>query len=133
VTTDNGGYSKATDNRPLRAAKGSNYEGGLRIPLIVRWPGVTEANSICDEPVISTDLYPTILQATGNRPRPHQHLDGVSLVPLLTGDGRIGRPAIYWHYPHYNRHPASFPSGVIRSGHWKLLENFETGETSVPT
>lgn len=81
-----------------------------------------------NEPVISTDLYPTILAATGQPPRPHQHVDGVDLSPILTQTGEIRRDAVYWHYSHYNRHPANFPSGAIRAGDWKLIESFETGE-----
>lgn len=127
-TSDNGGFAKATDNGPLRANKGSNFEGGLRVPVIIKWPGNVGGGSTSEVPVISTDFYPTILEATGQPPRPNQHLDGVSLVPLLREKGSLKRDAIYWHYPHYNRHPHSFPSGVIRSGDWKLIEAFETGE-----
>jgi arylsulfatase A len=127
-TSDNGGFAKATNNSPLRANKGSNYEGGIRVPVIIKWPGWTKPGSISREPVISTDFYPTILAATGQNLRPHQHTDGRSLVPVLTGTGGLGRDAIYWHYPHYNKHPHSFPSGVIRAGDWKLIESFETGQ-----
>jgi arylsulfatase A-like enzyme len=130
-TSDNGGYARATDNAPLRANKGSNYEGGLRVPLIIKWPGQTPPQSVSHEPVISTDLYPTILEASGQPLRPHQHVDGHSLVPVLTGRGGLQREAIYWHYPHYNQHPHSFPSGVVRAGDWKLIEAFETGELSL--
>ncbi|MDA7640099.1 sulfatase [Opitutaceae bacterium] len=127
-TSDNGGMSKATDNSPLRANKGSNYEGGLRVPVIVKWPGVTEPGSISDEPVISTDFYPTILGATGLPKRPLQHVDGVDLSSVLKGRSRIDRPSLFWHYPHYNQHPENFPATVIRKGHWKLIEILDTGE-----
>jgi arylsulfatase A-like enzyme len=127
-TSDNGGMSKATDNSPLRANKGSNYEGGLRVPVIVKWPGVTEPGSISDEPVISTDFYPTILGATGLPKRPLQHVDGVDLSSVLKGQSRIDRQSLFWHYPHYNQHPQSFPATVIRKGHWKLIEILDTGE-----
>ena len=127
-TSDNGGFAKATDNSPLRANKGSNYEGGIRVPTIIKWPGNTKAGSLSNEPVISTDLYPTILAATGQRLRRHQHVDGRNLAPVLTGTGSLDRDALYWHYPHYNQHPQSFPSGAIRSGDWKLIEDFETGK-----
>ena len=127
-TSDNGGFAKATDNSPLRANKGSNYEGGIRVPVLMHWPGRIAAGTICKEPVISNDFYPTILDATGVESKPFQHLDGMSLMPLLSGDGEFARDALYWHYPHYNQHPQSFPSGVIRDGDWKLIENFETGE-----
>jgi arylsulfatase A-like enzyme len=130
-TSDNGGFARATDNRPLRANKGSNYEGGIRVPVIIKWPGRIEPGSVSNEPVISTDLYPTILAATGQDLRPYQHVDGRSLVPVLTAAGGLDRDAIYWHYPHYNQHPQSFPSGVIRAGDWKLIEAFETGELSL--
>ena len=127
-TSDNGGMSKATDNSPLRANKGSNYEGGLRVPVIVKWPGVTEPGSISDEPVISTDFYPTILGATGLPKRPLQHVDGVDLSSVLKERSRIDRQSLFWHYPHYNQHPQSFPATVIRKGHWKLIEILDTGE-----
>jgi arylsulfatase A-like enzyme len=130
-TSDNGGYAGATNNGPLRANKGSNYEGGIRVPLIIKWPGHTKPGSVSHEPVISTDFYPTILAATGHELRPHQHADGKNLVPVLADGGGIDRDAIYWHYPHYNQHPQSFPSGVIRAGDWKLVESFETGQVSL--
>lgn len=130
-TSDNGGNAKVTDHTPLRANKGSNYEGGIRVPFIIRWPGKTKPGSVSDEPVIGMDLYPTILEATGQKLKPHQHVDGKSLVPLLTGSSGIDRDAIHWHYPHYNQHPSAFPSGVIRAGDWKLIEAFETGKLSL--
>ncbi|MEM6779425.1 MAG: sulfatase [Planctomycetota bacterium] len=127
-TSDNGGFAKATDTSPLRANKGSNYEGGLRVPFIIKWPGHAKPGSESNEPVISMDIYPTILAATGQNQRPHQHIDGENLVPLLQGNHRLDREALFWHYPHYNQHPQSFPSGVIRSRDWKLIESFETGD-----
>lgn len=129
-TSDNGGFARATQNTPLRANKGSNYEGGLRVPLIVKWPGRTKPGSVSQVPVISTDFYPTLMEAAGLPVRPHQHLDGVSLVPALTGS-TLQRDALYWHYPHYNRHPHSFPAGVIRKGRWKLIEHYETGKSEL--
>lgn len=130
-TSDNGGFAKATDNSPLRANKGSNYEGGLRVPFVIKWPGHARSGSVSDEPVIGMDLFPTILEATGLELRPHQHVDGASLVPVLTETGQLQRDAIYWHYPHYNQHPSSFPSGVVRAGNWKLIENYETGQVAL--
>jgi arylsulfatase A len=130
-TSDNGGFAMATDNSPLRANKGSNYEGGLRVPVIIKWPGQTKPGSVSHEPVISTDFYPTILDAVGLEAKPHQHVDGMSLTPILKGQGRIDREAIYWHYPHYNQHPQSFPAGVVRSGDWKFMEAYETGELAL--
>ncbi|MDG2380042.1 MAG: sulfatase [Pirellulaceae bacterium] len=130
-TSDNGGFAKATDNSPLRANKGTNYEGGIRVPVIIKWPGKTKPTSVSSEPIISTDFYPTILAVTGQKPEPHQHVDGENLVPLLTGTGPLERDTLYWHYPHYNRHPSSFPSGAIRAGRWKMIEDYETGQLSL--
>ena len=130
-TSDNGGFAGATDHAPLRANKGSNYEGGIRVPFIIKWPGKTSPGSVSKEPVIGMDIYPTVLEATRLDLKPHQHMDGVSLVPILTGSGGLQRDAIYWHYPHYNQHPSAFPSGVIRAGQWKLGEAYETGKLSL--
>ena len=130
-TSDNGGFAKATNNAPLRANKGSNYEGGIRVPLIIRAPGVTKPGTISNVPVISTDFYPTILDVIGLPPVTHQHVDGESLLVVLKGNETLDRDAIYWHYPHYNQHPQSFPSGVIRRGNWKLIENYENGSLSL--
>jgi len=124
-TSDNGGFYKATSNAPLRANKGAYYEGGIRVPLIIKWPGVTKPGQIVDEPVTSSDLYPTCLVAAGQSLRPNQHRDGVNLQPVLRGEDSLGREAIYWHFPHYNNHPSSVPSSVIRKGPWKLIETFD--------
>lgn len=126
-TSDNGGLSTAegtpTSNVPLRLGKGWNYEGGLREPLLVKWPGVTQPGSRCDEPLISTDYYPTFLEMAGLPLRPEQHRDGVSLAPLLQGRARPER-ALFWHYPHYSNQGGS-PGGAVRVGDWKLIEFFE--------
>lgn len=131
LMSDNGGLSTSegspTSNLPLRAGKGWLYEGGIREPFLVRCPGVTKAGSVCDVPVISTDFYPTILDATGNKLLPKQHLDGVSLVSLLKGGTKLDREALYWHYPHYSNQ-GGFPGGAVRMGDWKLLERFEDGK-----
>ncbi len=124
-TSDNGGFSNATSNAPLRANKGAYYEGGIRVPLIIRWPGVVGAGRIVNDPVISTDLYPTCLAAAALPARPHQHQDGVNLQPLLTGDRPLAPRSLFWHYPHYNEHPSSVPSSVIRKGGWKLIETLD--------
>jgi arylsulfatase A-like enzyme len=128
--SDNGGLSTSeglpTSNLPLRAGKGWLYEGGIREPFLVRWPGVTKPGSVCDEPVISTDFAPTILDMAGVPALPKQHLDGVSLVSLLRGESAPKREALYWHYPHYSNQ-GGFPGGAIRMGDWKLLERFEDG------
>lgn len=125
-TSDNGGFYNATSNAPLRANKGAYYEGGIRVPLIVKWPGVARPGLVSAEPVTSTDLYPTLLAAAGLPPRPNQHRDGLNLQPLLAGQTpSLGRRAIFWHFPHYNDHPSSVPSSVIRRGPWKLIETFD--------
>ncbi len=124
-TSDNGGFYNATSNAPLRANKGAYYEGGIRVPLIIRWPGADKPGLVVSEPVISTDLYPTCLAAASQPLRPNQHLDGLNLLPLLRGEGSLGRRALFWHYPHYNDHPSSVPSSVIRKGPWKLIQTFE--------
>ena len=124
-TSDNGGFYNATSNAPLRANKGAYYEGGIRVPLIIKWPGVTKPGRVSGEPVISTDLYPTCLAAAGQPLRPNQHVDGLNLQPLLADGASLGRAALFWHYPHYNEHPSSVPSSVIRKGPWKLIETFD--------
>lgn len=130
LMSDNGGLSTSegspTSNLPLRGGKGWLYEGGIREPFLIRWPGVTRPGSVCDVPVISADFYPTILEMTGSPPRPEQHLDGVSLAPLLAGGKQLGREALYWHYPHYSNQ-GGFPGGAVRMGDWKLIERFEDG------
>ena len=124
-TSDNGGFYNATSNAPLRANKGAYYEGGIRVPLLIKWPGVTKPGGTISEPVTSSDLYPTCLAAAGLPLRPHQHLDGLNLQPLLAGSASLGRRSLFWHFPHYNEHPSSVPSSVIRRGPWKLIETFD--------
>jgi arylsulfatase A-like enzyme len=130
LMSDNGGLSTSegspTSNCPLRGGKGWLYEGGIREPFLIRWPGVAEPGSVCDVPVVSTDFYPTILEMAGLPAKYEQHLDGVSLVPLLAGGTRVERDAIYWHYPHY-ANQGGFPGGAVRMGDWKLIERFEDG------
>lgn len=125
LTSDNGGFFKATSNAPLRANKGAYYEGGIRVPLIIRWPGVCEPGRVISEPVTSTDYYPTCLAAAGLPPKPAQHQDGISLKPLLEGTAATPREALYWHFPHYNEHRSSVPCSAIRKGSWKLIETFD--------
>lgn len=129
-TSDNGGlrqiYTKAGDivssNTPLRDEKGTLYEGGIRVPMIVRWPGVVPAGSVCDEPATTADLLPTFCEMTST-PLPQQAIDGASLVPVLKNPAaEFAREAIYFHYPHYHH---SRPGGAIRRGDWKLIEFFE--------
>lgn len=128
--SDNGGLAKVTCNAPLRAGKGSAYEGGVREPMIVRWPGVVKPGNVCRVPVTSVDFYPTILDMAGVKGDPTHKLEGVSLVPLLKQTGGIERDAIYWHYPHY--HPGgATPFGAIRKGDWRLIEFYEDGKVEL--
>lgn len=124
-TSDNGGFYKATSNAPLRANKGAYYEGGIRVPLIIKWPGLSQPGRVIYEPVITNDLYPTCLAAAGLSMDPHQHMDGENLTPLLHKTETLSRDSLFWHFPHYNKHPSSHPSSVIRKGHWKLIESFD--------
>jgi arylsulfatase A-like enzyme len=126
-TSDNGGLSTSegwpTSNLPLRGGKGWMYEGGIREPLIVRWPGVTTPGAVIATPVSSPDYFPTLLEAAGTKPAPGQRLDGVSLVPILRGQPAPDR-ALFWHYPHYGNQGGA-PSAAIRRGPWKLIHWFE--------
>jgi arylsulfatase A-like enzyme len=134
--SDNGGFGGATSNHPLRGSKGMLYEGGIREPMIVKWPGVTKPGSRCDEPVIGVDYYPTFLEITGTNPPADYTLDGVSFAPLLRDStASLDREAIFWHFPCFlqgsgDPHGGPFrttPAGAIRKGDWKLIEWFETG------
>ncbi len=128
--SDNGGLSTAegtpTSNRPLAGGKGWLHEGGIRVPLIVRWPGMTKPGSVCRTPVISNDLFPTILRAAGLGLRPDLHSDAADLSPLLRGGVGLGRDALYWHYPHYSNQGCT-PCGAVREGTLKLIEGYEDG------
>ena len=132
--SDNGGYANATALEPLRGSKGMLYEGGIRVPAIVRWPGRAGAGRVCDVPIIGTDFYPTILEIA-RVPKPTGYtLDGESLVPLLRETGALKRDAIFWHFPAYlepyneKQWPWRItPAGAIRQGDWKLIEFFEDG------
>jgi arylsulfatase A-like enzyme len=133
--SDNGGLSTVgregpTCNLPLRAGKGWLYEGGIREPMLVKWPGVVEAGSLCHETVTSTDFYPTMLEMAGLPLRPEQHVDGMSLVPLLKRTGTLNRRAVYWHYPHYHG-SGNRPSGAVRAGDYKLIEWYEDGQVEL--
>ncbi len=123
-TSDNGGWSGATDNRPLRAGKGFLYEGGLRVPLIIRWPGVTKAGRINQTPVISMDLTATILDAVGVALDQGESLDGESLRPLFDGS-KLQREALFFHYPHFAFHKTNRPGSAIRSGKYKLILRYD--------
>ena len=122
--SDNGGLEAVSKQTPLRSGKANLYEGGIRVPLIVRWQGVTKPGSICSEPVISVDFLPTFVEILGLENKIPNPIDGVSLLPLLTQRDAFSRQAIYWHYPHY--HSAGIgPCGAIRSGDYKLIEWFD--------
>jgi arylsulfatase A len=121
---DNGGLEKNAKQTPLRSGKANLYEGGIREPLIVRWPGVVMPGSICGEPVISVDFFPTFLEILGLERKSSHVIDSVSLVPLLAQSGGLNRKAIFWHYPHY--HSSSIgPCGAVRAGDYKLIEWFD--------
>jgi arylsulfatase A-like enzyme len=134
LTSDNGGFVNqwkdrtVTSNQPLRSGKGSLYEGGVRVPLIVRWPGVTEPGSVSSEPVTTCDFYPTIREALG-LPSDETNtacLDGQSLVDLLKDPtAHLERETLFWHYPHY--YPTTEPVSSIRAGDWKLLHYHRDG------
>jgi arylsulfatase A-like enzyme len=124
-TSDNGGYHQVTAQPPLRGAKSDAYEGGIRVPLIVRWPGVVNAGTVCDVPVSSVDFFPTFSEMAGVRLDARQKIDGVSLMPLLRQTGKFERDALYWHYPHYT--DRTTPHSIIRQGEFKLIEYFEDG------
>jgi|UniRef100_UPI003784CDAF arylsulfatase A-like enzyme len=142
-TSDNGGvggYTRegikksgdTTDNAPLRSGKGSLYEGGTRVPFIVRWPGVTQAGSSCDVPTIHVDVFPTLAEIGRASAPEGQPLDGESLAPLFRDPtARLKREAIYQHFPGYLGAGAdtwrTTPVGLIQSGEWKLMEFFEDG------
>ncbi len=133
-TSDNGALSWIfdknqkpiiTSNAPLRDQKGSLYEGGIRVPLIVRWPGRVPPGTTCTEPAVSCDLLPTLAEMAGLKTAPTQIIDGLSLSLVLKDPrAKLDREAIYFHYPHY--HTAD-PAGAIRAGRWKLIESFERG------
>ena len=122
-TSDNGGHF-ITSNRPLRGCKGWLYEGGVREPWFVKWPGVTKPGSTCDVPIINTDIFPTLLEVVGLPARPDLHRDGVSIVPLLKGGTKPLHDALFWHYPHYGNH-GNGPCSSVRVGDWKLIEWLE--------
>jgi len=123
-TSDNGGLQDyATDNAPLRAGKGYPYEGGIRVPLIIRWPGVVQAGIERDVPVTSVDFFPTICEITGLDHPSGREIDGKSLVPLLNQEGPLRRGAIFWHFPHYRGNIV--PYSIIRKGDWKLIKRYE--------
>ena len=141
-TGDNGGLDRdgaPTENAPVREGKGSAYEGGVRTPAVVYWPGVTPAGAFSDEPVITMDFYSTILEIAdvqgtageSDLQDDGEEIDGVSLVPVLRDPAaQLGREALYWHYPHYHKQGAT-PYSAIRVGDWRLVEFFEDGRAEL--
>jgi len=123
------GFNQATANAPLRAGKGWLYDGGIRVPLIVRWPGRIKPGTVVDSPAMSMDLFPTLLDMADLPTRPDQHVDGTSLTGAMTA--RTGaREALYWHFPHYHG-SGNRPGGAIRAGNLKLVEWFEDGSVEL--
>jgi arylsulfatase A-like enzyme len=128
-SSDNGGLvlRDITSNAPLRAGKGSAYEGGVRVPAIVSWPGKVAAGAVRDTPVITPDWFATFVELAG---LPRRNVDGVSLAPLLLGQGEPAPRPLFWHYPHY--HPGgATPHSAVRDGDWRLVEFFEDGRTEL--
>jgi arylsulfatase A-like enzyme len=121
--SDNGGYDKLQAQDPLRGGKSMLYEGGIRVPLVVRWPGVITPGSKSEIPVTGIDLFPTFAEILGIKNLP-ENIDGTSILPLLKQTGELKRDAIYWHYPHYHRF-GYMPGGAIREGKYKLIEWYE--------
>lgn len=130
--SDNGGLFKRFDgegeevmsNEPLRAEKGTVYEGGIRVPFIIKWPGHVPAGTESAEPVCSIDLLPTIVELSGQGAAQQKRTDGVSLAPVVLEQKALTERNLYWHYPHYHHCP---PSGAMRRGRYKLIEEFEDG------
>ena len=132
-TSDNGGLSTSegwpTSNLPLRDGKGWLYEGGIREPLIVRWPGVTKAGDKISVPVNSPDFFTTLMDATGATAPPNQPLDGIDLKPILQGEA-VAQRALFWDYPHYGNQGGA-PGAAVRLGDWKLIEWDEDNKTEL--
>ena len=124
-TSDNGGLLGVTNNAPLRSGKGYPYEGGIREPLIVRWPEVIKPGTVSHEPVTSVDYFPTICEAAGISLPRDRDIDGVSLLEHLKSNGtkKLDREAIFWHFPHYRGDVV--PYSIVRAGNWKLIKRYE--------
>jgi arylsulfatase A len=130
-TSDNGGLTQRygkhdgfTENLPLRRGKGSAYEGGVRVPMIVRWPGVTESAADCDDPVMTIDFFPTLLEVAGVKQQERSAIDGRSIVPLLKNTAAEIDRNLYWHYPHYHA-GGDGPYSAVRSQNYRLIEFHE--------
>jgi arylsulfatase A-like enzyme len=121
-TSDNGSLFS---NGPLRANKGHLYEGGIRVPWAVRWPGKIKAGAVSDTPITTTDVFPTVMEAAGLQPKEGVPLDCESLLPVLTGSGGLSRDAIYFHYPNYAFHKRNRLGSAIRNGRHKLIHFYD--------
>jgi arylsulfatase A len=127
LATPEGPHTPATINHPFRGGKGQLYEGGIREPMIVKWPGVTAPGSASDEHVISDDFFPTLCEMTGVKAQPHGQIDGISFASLLKDpNAGLNRKALYWHYPHFSNQFGS-PGAAVRVGDLKLIERYEDG------
>jgi len=109
----------------LRESKGHLYEGGIRVPMIVRWPSLVKPGTLCHEPVISMDFYPTFLEIAGVKPMSNKILDGKSLVSLFKKDGKIESRDLYFHFPNYAWHMDNRLGGAVRSGDYKMIRNYD--------
>ncbi len=128
-TSDNGGETNVTTNTPLRSGKSTLYEGGIRVPLVMRYPAGVRAGVVNHTPVVTHDWYPTLIELAGVQPRDQQPFDGINMMPLLSGNGRLPRDSLYWHYPLAEPHfLGGRSSGAMRYGDYKLIEFFDTGE-----
>lgn len=132
-SSDNGGEINVTSNAPLRGGKSQLYEGGVRVPLIIRWPNKIPAGKISSQPTVNVDFYPTLLETVDIQPDPAQKLDGVSMLSTWRNPNAMPkRDAIYWHYPLEKPHFLGGRSGgAIRSGSWKLIEFFDTDKVEL--
>lgn len=128
-TSDNGGVAAgdnfSTSNKPLRAGKGYQFEGGIREPYFIKIPGLSKGGDKIDYPVSGTDFYPTFLELAGGQQLPLEHNDGISLLPLFKGEA-LGERTLIWHFPHYANQGGE-PSSIIRRGNWKLIHYYEDG------
>ena len=119
--SDNGGHNYYTSNAPLRSGKGNPYEGGIREPMFVYWPGSVPGQSHCDVPISSIDFFPTLCKLTGAIIPKNLSIDGIDISPLLLNSGQIERDALYWHFPHYRDYESVTPYSIIRKGNMKLI------------
>lgn len=127
-------FVPATSNGPLRLGKGFLYEGGIREPCVVRWPGVVEPGSVCPTPIISDDFFPTLCDVAGIAPddvKTNGPIDGRSILPLFEdASATLDREAIHWHFPHFSNEGGR-PTSAIRAGRWKLIEHLESGKVEL--